>query len=52
MNKFLLIFITLFITSSCSYKPILTNKKNDFTLENINSDSDSKINVVIKKKLT
>ena len=51
MNKFLLIFITLFIISSCSYKPILTSKKNDFTLENISSDNDSKINLTIKKNL-
>ena len=51
MNKFLLIFITLFIISSCSYEPILTSKKNDFTLENISSDTDSKINVTIKKYL-
>ena len=51
MNKFLLVFITLFIISSCSYKPILTSKKNDFTLENINSDTKSKINIAIKKNL-
>ena len=51
MNKFLLVFITLFIISSCSYKPILTSKKNDFTLENISSDTESKINVTIKKNL-
>ena len=51
MNKFLLIFITLFITSSCSYKPILTSKKIDFTLENISSDTESKINLTIKKNL-
>ena len=51
MNKFLLVFITLFIISSCSYKPILTSKKNDFTLENISSDTESKINLIIKKNL-
>ena len=51
MNKFLLVFITLFIISGCSYKPILTSKKNDFTLENISSDTESKINVTIKKNL-
>ena len=51
MNKFLLVFITLFIISSCSYKPILTSKKNDFTLENINSNTKSKINIAIKKNL-
>ena len=51
MNKILLVFIALFIISSCSYKPILTNKKNDFTLENISSDTESKINVKIKKNL-
>ena len=51
MNKFLLVFITLFIISSCSYKPILTSKKIDFTLENISSDTESKINVTIKKNL-
>ena len=51
MNKFLLVFITLFIISSCSYKPILTTKKNDFTLENISSDTENKINLIIKKNL-
>ena len=51
MNKFLLVFITLFIISSCSYKPILTSKKNEFTLENISSDTESKINLIIKKNL-
>ena len=51
MNKFLLVFITLFIISSCSYKPILTSKKNDFSLENIRSDTDSNINLIIKKNL-
>ena len=51
MNKFLLVFITLFIISSCSYEPILTSKKNDFTLENISSDTESKINLIIKKNL-
>ena len=51
MNKFLLVFITIFVISSCSYKPILTDKKNDFTLENISSDTESKINLIIKKNL-
>ena len=51
MNKFLLVFITLLIISSCSYKPILTSEKNDFTLENISSDTESKINLIIKKNL-
>mgnify|MGYP001314166800 CR=1 FL=1 len=51
MNKILLVILALLFVNSCSYKPILTNKKNDFTLENINSDSDSKINIVIKKNL-
>ena len=51
MNKILFVILALLLISSCSYKPILTNKKNDFTLENINSDSDSKINIVIKKNL-
>ena len=37
--------------SGCSYKPILTSKKNDFKLENISSDTESKINVTIKKNL-
>ena len=51
MNKILLIFITLFIITGCSYKPILISKKNDFKFENINSDVESKINVIIKKNL-
>jgi len=51
MNKILLVVISIFLVNSCSYEPILTNKKNDFSLENINSDRDSKINVIIKKNL-
>ena len=51
MNKVLFIFIALFLTSSCAFKPILTNKKSDFTLENISSNNESKINVIIKKNL-
>jgi len=51
MNKILLIFIAFLIINGCSYKPILTKNKNDFTLENIKSDSESKINIIIKKNL-
>ena len=51
MNKILLLFIALLIISGCSYKPIFTNKKNDFKFENISSDNKSKINVIIKKNL-
>ena len=51
MNKILLVFIVFFIISGCSYKPILTGKKNDFKLENISSDTESKINLIIKKNL-
>ena len=51
MNKILIVIVALLLINNCSYEPILTNKKNDFTLENINSDSDSKINIIIKKNL-
>tara|TARA_B100001027_G_C16101202_1_gene256168 strand:+ start:54 stop:509 length:456 start_codon:yes stop_codon:yes gene_type:complete len=51
MNKILLVIVAFLLINSCSYEPIFTNKKNDFTLENINSDSNSKINIVIKKNL-
>ena len=51
MNKILLLFIVFLIISGCSYKPIFTNKKNDFKFENISSDNKSKINVIIKKNL-
>ena len=51
MNKILLVLIAIFLVNSCSYEPILTSKENDFSLENIKSDSDSKINVIIKKNL-
>ena len=51
MNKILLLCIALLIISGCSYKPIFTNKKNDFKFENISSDNKSKINVIIKKNL-
>ena len=51
MNKILLLFIVFLIISGCSYKPIFTNKKNDFKFENISSDSKSKINEIIKRNL-
>ena len=51
MNKIVLIFIALFIISGCSYKPILINKKNDITFENISSENKSKINMILKKNL-
>ena len=51
MNKIVLIFIALFIISGCSYKPILINKKNDITFENISSENKSKINIILKKNL-
>ena len=51
MNKILLVFITLFLISNCSYKPILTGKKSDFTLENIGSNNNSKTNLIIKTNL-
>ena len=51
MNKILLAFVVFFLMNSCSYEPILTSKKNDFTLENISSNNDSRINVIIKKNL-
>ncbi|MDC3163690.1 hypothetical protein OA617_00445 [Candidatus Pelagibacter sp.] len=51
MNKIFLILITLFLVSNCSYKPILTGKKSDFTLENITSNNNSKTNVIIKTNL-
>ena len=51
MNKIILIFIALFIISGCSYKPILIDKKNDITFENISSENKSKINIILKKNL-
>ena len=51
MNKILLVVLALFLKNSCSYKPILTDKENDFTLENISTNNETKINVIIKKNL-
>ena len=51
MNKIILIFIALFIISGCSYKPILVDKKNDITFENISSENKSKIDIILKKNL-
>ena len=51
MNKILLLLITLFLISNCSYKPILIGKKSDFALENIASNNNSKTNVIIKTNL-
>ena len=51
MNKIILIFIALFIISGCSYKPILVDKKNDITFENISSENKSKIDIILKENL-
>lgn len=47
MNKILLILVSILVIYSCSYEPVLTNKKYDFKLQNIFSENKNKINTTL-----
>ena len=51
MNKIFFKVLFLFILTSCSYEPILTNKKYDFRYDNINFEGEKGINKIIVKNL-
>ena len=51
MNKIFFKVLFLFILTSCSYEPILTNKKYDFRYDNIYFEVEKGINKIIEKNL-
>lgn len=51
MNKFFLIILFSTLLSNCSYEPILTKKNYNFGFEQINSEGETKVNNIIKRKL-
>ena len=55
MNKIFLrvtIIALIFFTTSCSYKPIFSEQKYNFQIENISYTGDKEINKIIKRKLS
>ena len=51
MNKIIIIFLLLTTLLSCSYRPILGDKKYDFQISNINFEGENRLNNIIKKNL-
>ncbi len=51
MNKIIITFLLLTTLLSCSYKPILGDKKYDFQISNINFEGENKLNNIIKENL-
>ena len=51
MNKFFLIILFSTLLSNCSYETILTKKNYNFGFEQINSEGETKVNNIIKRKL-
>ena len=49
MNKFLLLIVSIFILSACSYEPILLKKNYDFEFNKIEFSGDKlKINKMVQ----
>ena len=51
MNKFIFLFLSIFLIIGCSYEPILTSKEYEFKFSKISYDGEDKINEIIKSKL-
>ena len=51
MNKFIFLFLSIFLIIGCSYEPILTSKEYKFKFSKISYDGEDKINKIIKNKL-
>lgn len=51
MNRIFFIIFCFFFVYSCSYEPILTNKKYNFQFENIKHSGEENINGIIKNNL-
>ena len=52
MNKFLLLFVSIFILSACSYEPILLKKNYDFEFNKIEFSGDKTVNEIIKNRIS
>ena len=52
MNRILIILISFFLFSACSYEPVLLNKKYDIGFNKISYDGDKEINRIIKSILS
>ena len=48
----ILIILSIFIITSCSYKPIFSEQKYNFQIENISYTGDKEINRLIKRKIS
>ncbi len=53
MNKIIFIkfLIILFLVSSCGYTPIFSNKNSSFSIIEIKSTGNNKLNKILKNKL-
>ncbi len=52
MNKFILLIISIFILSACSYEPILLKKNYDFEFNKIEFSGDKTVNEIIKNRIS
>ena len=52
MNKFLLLIVSIFILSACSYEPILLKKNYDFEFNKIEFSGDKIVNEIIKNSIS
>ena len=52
MNKFLLLIVSIFILSACSYEPILLKKNYDFEFNEIEFSGDKTVNEIIKNRIS
>ena len=52
MNKFLLLIVSIFILSACSYEPILLKKNYDFEFNKIEFSGDKTVNEIIRNRIS
>ena len=52
MNRILIILISFFLFSACSYEPVLLNKKYDVGFNKISYEGNKEINKIIKNILS
>ena len=52
MNKLFIKYLTILIfISSCGYNPIFSNKNSNFSIKEVSSTGNKKLNIIIKNKL-
>ena len=52
MNKFFIKYLTILIfISSCGYNPIFSNKNSNFSIKEVSSTGNKKLNIIINSKL-